>query len=60
MKTVKEQIREEIKKFHKDFGYNQELRDKIQQDLRDQDETELWELQDAVADFNNNFNYKIQ
>lgn len=58
MKTIKQQLIEEIAKFHREYGYNQKLRDQIQKDLKDQDQAELWELQDAIADFNNNFNYK--
>ena len=58
MKTLKEQIREEMEKFKREFGYDQKLRDKIQKDLREEDQTELWQLQDAIADFNNNFSYK--
>jgi len=58
MKTIKQQLAQEIAKFHREYGYNQKLRDQIQKDLKEQDQAELWELQDAIADFNNNFNYK--
>jgi len=56
MKTLKEQIREEMEKFKREFGYDQKLRDKIQKDLKEQDPTELWQLEDAVADFKVKFN----
>ena len=56
MKTIKQQFREEIAKFHKEYGYNQKLRDQIQKDLREQDQTERWQLEDAVADFQTKFN----
>lgn len=58
MKTIKQQLIGEIAKFHREYGYNQKLRDQIQKDLKEQDQAEMWELQDAIADFNNNFNYK--
>lgn len=58
MKTIKQQTQEAINEFHKRFGYNQQLKEKIQKDLKEQDQTELWQLQDAIADFNNNFSYK--
>jgi ATP-dependent Lon protease len=58
MKTIKQQLIEEIAKFHREYGYNQKLRGQIQKDLKGQDKAEMWELEDAIADFNNNFNYK--
>ena len=56
MKTIKQQTREAIEEFHKSFGYNKELRGKIQKDLKEQDQAELWQLEDAIADFKMNFN----
>jgi len=56
MKTIKQQLTEEIARFHREYGYNQKLRDQIQKDLKEQDQAEMWELQDAIADFKNKFN----
>lgn len=56
MKTIKQQTREAIEEFHKSFGHNKGLREKIQKDLKEQDQTELWQLEDAIADFKIKFN----
>jgi len=56
MKTIKQQFTEEIAKFHREYGYNQKLRDQIQKDLKEQGQAEMRELEDAVADFKVKFN----
>jgi hypothetical protein len=59
MKTIKQQLKEEIAKFHKEFGYNQKLRDQIQKDLREQGRTEMWQIEDAIADLKAKFSNNI-
>lgn len=59
MKPIKQQFAEEITKFHREYGYNQKLRDQIQKDLKVQDRAEMWQLEDAIADFKNKFNPNV-
>ena len=53
MKTIKQQIQNEINKIHSAYGYDQKLRDEIKARQR---QAEKWELEDAIADFKNKFN----
>jgi len=59
MKTIKQQMKEEEAKFKKSYGYSQELRDEIQKRLRQEDKTELWQIEDAIADLKHNFSNNI-
>ena len=59
MKTIKQQFAQEIAKFHREYGYNQKLRDQIQKDLREQGRTEMWQIEDAIADLKAKFSNNI-
>jgi hypothetical protein len=56
MKTLKQQMEEAVARFRRDFGTHKELREQIQKDLRTQDQTELWQIEDAIADLEAKFN----
>ena len=56
MKTIKQRTQEEVQKFHKRFGYDSQLREVIKRSMKEQDTTELWQLEDAIADFKVKFN----